>query len=45
MASEPVTYKNHGWILIEKNHAVVVSGDTDVTVEKLSYVGDSGEKV
>jgi hypothetical protein len=30
--------------LIEKNHAVVVSGDANVTLQKLTYVGEGGEK-
>jgi hypothetical protein len=45
VASEPTTYKAHDWALIEKNHAVVVSGDANVTIEKVTYVGEGGEKV
>jgi glutamine amidotransferase len=44
VASEPTTYKDHDWTLIEKNHAVVVSGDANVTIEKVTYVGEGGEK-
>ncbi len=44
VASEPVTYKDRDWTLIEKNYAVVVTGDGNLTSEKLTYVGEGGEK-
>jgi glutamine amidotransferase len=44
VASEPTTYRDHDWTLIEKNHALVVSEDANVTIEKLTYVGEGGEK-
>lgn len=44
VASEPTTYKDQEWTLIEKNHAVVVSGNANVTLQKLTYVGEGGEK-
>jgi glutamine amidotransferase len=37
VASEPTTYEDHDWKLIEKNHAVVVSADANVTIEQLTY--------
>jgi len=37
VASEPTTYKDHDWTLIEKNHAVVVSADANMTIEKVTW--------
>jgi glutamine amidotransferase len=45
VASEPTTYKDQEWTLIEKNHAVVVDSEANVTVEKVSYVGEGGDRV
>lgn len=36
VASEPITYKDREWKLIEKNHAVVFSADANITIEKLT---------
>jgi len=36
VASEPTTYKSNEWTLIEKNHAVLISGD-DLRVVKVTY--------
>lgn len=35
IASEPTTYKAEEWILIEKNHALLVDAQGDCTVEKV----------
>lgn len=37
VASEPSTYKPKEWILIEKNHCLMVQQDCSVKVEPLSY--------
>ncbi|KAG9244709.1 N-terminal nucleophile aminohydrolase [Calycina marina] len=39
IASEPTTYKNGEWTLIEKNRAVLVEDGSKVTVEAISYPG------
>lgn len=36
IASEPTTYRSQDWDLIEKNHAVLVSGD-EVKIMKVTY--------
>lgn len=41
IASEPTTYKDHDWTLIEKNQAVVVSGEGNVKIVKLTYAEGS----
>jgi glutamine amidotransferase len=35
IASEPTTYKENEWTLIEKNRAVLVGPDGNLTVEKI----------
>jgi glutamine amidotransferase len=37
IASEPTTYKDKEWVLIEKNHAVIVDSNGNMTVEKITY--------
>ena len=39
VASEPTTYKIKDWNLIEKNHALLVSGGT-YSIEPLEVVGE-----
>lgn len=36
VASEPTTYKDKEWTLVEKNHFILVGPDGDVKVEKMS---------
>ncbi|KAI9880848.1 MAG: hypothetical protein M1830_010443 [Pleopsidium flavum] len=37
VASEPSTYRKEDWILIEKNHCVMVEKNGDVVVESVEY--------
>ncbi|TVY81059.1 putative glutamine amidotransferase DUG3 [Lachnellula suecica] len=40
VASEPTTYKDAEWTLIEKNHVVLVGSGGKIEVEHMSYPGD-----
>jgi len=39
VASEPTTYKDKDWTLIEKNMVILVEGEGKVTIEKITYSG------
>ena len=40
VASEPTTYREKEWTLIEKNHCVLVEQDGSVTMDRVQYPGD-----
>ena len=40
VASEPTTYKDKEWTLIEKNHCILVASGDDVILEELGYPRD-----